>query len=73
MLDRSGRPDNWTLRLLDPVALAVASTMLVGGLIDMSNTGNPTRGLIAFAVAVVVFVDLGRRRRPWTYFRSRAK
>lgn len=73
MLDRSGRPDNWTLRLLDPIALAVASTMLVGGLIDMSNTANPTRGLIVVAVALVVVVDLGRRRRPWTYFRSRAK
>lgn len=73
MLDRSGRPDNWTLRLLDPVALAVACLMLIGGLIDMSNTSNPLRGLLAIVVALIVFADLGRRRRPWTYIRARAK
>ena len=73
MLDRSGRADNWTLRLLDPVALAVACMMLTGGLIDMSNSSSPVRGLVGVAVSLVVFADLGRRRRPWTYFRSRAK
>lgn len=73
MLDRSGSPDNWALRILDPLAFAVACLMLVGGFIDLANAPDPVKALIGVAVGLLILVDLGRRRRPWTYFRQRAK